>query len=187
MTRSQITSELYQSKEISQVLQKVNPANLREELKQEMFLALCSISDEKFWSLYNSKGVNGVPFYGIYNKNGNAGLRFWLVRCMLNMIYSTSLNQPFFKNFRHQHEELHTDRPDVYTQHVTTEEERNHLEALYDQMESKRAGLTWYENELLNTWTDLNFNQKEISRKTGIPYMSVVKTISVIKQKLRDE
>jgi hypothetical protein len=54
-------------------------------------------------------------------------------------------------------------------------------------MEARRAGLSWYENELLNTWSDLKFNQKEISRKTGIPYMSVVKTISVIKQKLRNE
>ena len=170
MSRDQIISELYTSKEIGQALRKMQPAHLREELKQEMFVSLCSISDEKFWHLHENKA-----------------LKFWLVRCMLNMIYSTGINQPFFKNFRHQHEELHTDRPDVYTQHVTAEEERNHLEALYDQMESKRAELTWYENELLNTWTDLNFNQKEISRKTGIPYMSVVKTISVIKQKLRDE
>jgi len=92
-----------------------------------------------------------------------------------------------FRNFRHQHDELITDRPDIYKEHITTEEEKNHLEALYDQMEEKRSKLTWYENELLNTWTDLNFNQKEISRKTGIPYMSVVKTISTIKQKLRDE
>jgi hypothetical protein len=187
MTRSQITSELYESKEIAQVLRKVHPANLREELKQEMFLALCSISDEKFWTLYNSNGVNGVPFWGIYNKKGNAGIRFWLVRCMLNMIYSTNINQPFFKNFRHQHEELLFDSPDMYTSHVTNEEDNNNLEALYTKLESKRAELSWYENELLNTWSDLKFNQKEISRKTGIPYMSVVKTISVIKQKLKSE
>ena len=182
MTRSQITSELYQSKEIAQILNKVNPPNLREELKQEMFLALCNLNDEKFWSLYNSKAVNGVPFYGIYNNNGNAGLRFWLVRCMLNMIYSTGVNQPFFKNFRLKHEELFIDRQDIIDEKNT-----NHLEALYDLMEKKRAELTWYENELLNTWTDLNFNQKEISRQTGIPYMSIVKTISIIKQKLRDD
>ena len=170
MARNQIISELYTSKEISQALRKMQPAHLRDELKQEMFVSLCSISDEKFWHLYENKA-----------------LKFWLVRCMLNTVYSTGINQPFFKNFRHKHEELYANEPEFYANHVTTDEERNHLEVLFDQMEEKRAGLSWYENELLNTWSDLNFNQKEISRKTGIPYMSVVKTISVIKQKLRDE
>jgi len=40
---------------------------------------------------------------------------------------------------------------------------------------------------LLDTYVELNFNQTEISRKTGIPYMSIVKTISNIKKKIRDE
>lgn len=170
MTRNEIIANLYNSKEIAQALRKMQPAHLRDELKQEMFVSLCGISEEKFWHLHENKA-----------------LKFWLVRCMLNMIYSTGINQPFFKNFRHKHDELFSDQPDIYLKHITTEEERNHLEVLYDLIEEKRAGLSWYENELLNTWTDLNFNQKEISRQTGIPYMSVVKTISVIKQKLRDE
>jgi hypothetical protein len=34
---------------------------------------------------------------------------------------------------------------------------------------------------------DLGFNQREVYRKTKIPYMSIVKTITAIKEKLRDE
>lgn len=92
MSRNEIISTLYESKEIAQALRKMQPASLREELKQEMFMALCNISDEKFW--------------GIYNNNGIPGLKFWLVRTMLNMIYSTGLNTPFFRHFRQKNEEF---------------------------------------------------------------------------------
>jgi adenine C2-methylase RlmN of 23S rRNA A2503 and tRNA A37 len=54
MTRSQIIEELYNSKEIKQALMKMHPANLREELKQEMFVNLCSITEDKFLSIYNN-------------------------------------------------------------------------------------------------------------------------------------
>ena len=183
MTRSQIIEELYNSKEIKQALMKMQPANLREELKQEMFLALCSISDEKFWSLYNSKGVNGVPFWGVYNKNGNAGIQFWLVRCMLNMIYSTGMNQPFFRHFRAKFESI-----DGIEDLVQIEDDsKDYKEKLFNRVEVARKELSWYEDMLLDTYVELNFNQTEISRKTGIPYMSIVKTISNIKKKIRDE
>jgi len=85
MTRSQIIEQLYNSKEIKSALMKMQPSNLRDELKQEMFLNLCAITEDKFWAIYNNNGVDG--------------LKFWLVRTMLNLIYSTRMNQPFFKIF----------------------------------------------------------------------------------------
>jgi hypothetical protein len=78
-SRSDITSELYLSKELSSALNKMKPIELRDDLKQEMFICLCGLNDEKFWSIYNN---NGLP-----------GLKFWLVRVMLNMIHSTKSNQ----------------------------------------------------------------------------------------------
>lgn len=56
-TRSQLIAELYESKEIASALRKMQPASLRDELRQEMFVSLCSISDEKFWSIYNNNGL----------------------------------------------------------------------------------------------------------------------------------
>jgi len=85
-SRSDITSELYLSKELSSALNKMKPIELRDDLKQEMFICLCGLNDEKFWSIYNN---NGLP-----------GLKFWLVRVMLNMIHSTKSNQLFFKHYR---------------------------------------------------------------------------------------
>ena len=169
MTRSQIIEELYNSKEIKQALMKMQPANLREELKQEMFVNLCSISEDKFWSIYNT--------------NGTSGLKYWLVRCMLNMIYSTGMNQPFFRHFRAKFESI----DDIHELVQIEDESKDYKEKLFNQVEVARKELSWYEDMLLDTYVELNFNQTEISRKTGIPYMSIVKTISNIKKKIRDE
>jgi DNA-directed RNA polymerase specialized sigma24 family protein len=169
MTRSQIIEELYNSKEIKQALMKMQPANLREELKQEMFVNLCSISEDKFWA--------------IYNNNGTSGLKYWLVRCMLNMIYSTGMNQPFFRHFRAKFESI----DDIHELVQIEDESKDYKEKLFNRVEVARKELSWYEDMLLDTYVELNFNQTEISRKTGIPYMSIVKTISNIKKKIRDE
>ena len=88
-TRNQIIEELYLSKDISQALRKMQPASLRDDLRQEMFISLCNLSEEKFWNLYE-----------------NNALKFYLVRAMLNMIRSTGMNQPFFRNFRAKFESI---------------------------------------------------------------------------------
>jgi hypothetical protein len=172
MYRNEIISTLYESKEIAQALRKMQPASLREELKQEMFMALCNISDEKFWSIYNN---NGIP-----------GLKFWLVRTMLNMIYSTGLNTPFFRHFRQKNEEFNVNH-EIVNFDSLNEEIQERKEMLFSKIEEGRKQLSWYENTLLETYMDLGFNQKELSRKTKIPYQSVIKTISIIKKKLREE
>jgi len=172
MSRNEIISTLYESKEIAQALRKMQPASLREELRQEMFMALCNISDEKFW--------------GIYNNNGIQGLKFWLVRTMLNMIYSTGLNTPFFRHFRQKNEEFNVNH-EVVNFDSLNEEIQERKELLFSKIEEGRKQLSWYENTLLETYMDLGFNQKELSRKTKIPYQSVIKTIMIIKKKLREE
>lgn len=169
MTRSQIIEELYNSKEIKQALMKMHPANLREELKQEMFLNLCAITEDKFWA--------------IYNNNGFDGLKYWLVRTMLNLIYSTRMNQPFFRHFRARFESI----DDIQELAQVYDDSKEYKESLFNQVESARKSLSWYEDRLLDTYVELNFNQTEISRRTGIPYMSIVKTIANIKKKIRNE
>jgi hypothetical protein len=168
-SRSQIIAELYESKEIASALRKMQPASLREELRQEMFVSLCSISDEKFWSIYNNNGVGG--------------LKFWLVRCMLNMIYSTSMNQPFFKNFRAKFESIEgfDNLADI------EDNSKDEKELLFIKVEQNRKSLSWYEDRLLKTYMDLGFNQTEVSRRTKIPYQSIVKAITIIRKKLRDD
>lgn len=172
MNRNEIISSLYNSKEIAQALRKMQPPQLREELRKEIFLALCSISDSKFWAIYNN---NGIP-----------GLKFWLVRTMLNLVYSTGMNQPFFRHFRQRNEEFSPNHHDA-NYDLFEDKELNIKERLYKQVEEGRKSLSWYENNLLDTYVELGFNQMEVTRKTKIPYQSVIKTIVIIKKKLRDQ
>lgn len=168
-TRSELIAELYESKEIASALRKMQPASLRDELRQEMFVSLCSITDEKFWSIYNNNGIGG--------------LKFWLVRCMLNMIYSTSMNQPFFRNFRAKYESI-----DGFENLAEIEDHSKEAkELLFIKVEENRKTLSWYEDRMLDAYIDLGFNQTEVSRKTKIPYQSVVKAITIIRKKLRDD
>lgn len=166
-SRSELITELYQSKELASALNKMQPAEIRADLKQEMFICLCSISDEKFWAIYE---CNGIP-----------GLKFWLVRTMLNMIRSTGMNQPFYKNFRAKFDSL--EGFDNLTEEL--DESANDKELLFSKIEQGRKALSWYEDRMLDTYMDLGFNQTEVSRRTQIPYQSVVKTIKIIKDKLR--
>jgi hypothetical protein len=93
------------------------------------------------------------------------------------------MNQPFFRNFRAKSDSLEGFE-NIPNQEPDDKEER---EKLFNLIEENRKDLHWYENQLLDTWIDLGFNQKEVYRKTKIPYMSIVKTISAIKLKLKDE
>jgi hypothetical protein len=168
-TRSELIAELYESKEIASALRKMQPASLRDELRQEMFVSLCSITDEKFWS--------------IYNNNGLGGLKFWLVRCMLNMIYSSKPTDYFYRHFRMKFETL---EPLENIQDVL-DNSKEQKELLFIKVEQNRKSLSWYEDRMLEAWIDLGFNQTEVSRKTKIPYQSVVKAITIIRKKLRDD
>lgn len=154
------------SKDISQALRKMQPASLRDDLRQEMFISLCTLSDEKFWNLYE-----------------NNALKFYLVRAMLNMIRSTGMNQPFFRNFRAKFESIE----EIENLEDQIDTSKDQKEILFDLLDSKRKTLCWYEDSLLDQYVASGFNQMEVHRKTKIPYPSIVKTIALIKKKLKDE
>jgi len=165
-SRSEITSELYLSKELASALNKMKPIELRDDLKQEMFICLCSLTDDKFFSIYCN---NGLP-----------GLKFWLVRVMLNMIHSTKSNQLFFKHYRMKYESI-----EGFDNLIEIEDSKEEKEMLFNLIDENRKSLSWYEDRMLETYMELGFNQTEVSRRTKIPYQSVVKTIGIIKKKLR--
>jgi len=144
----------------------MQPASLRDDLRQEMFISLCNLPEEKFWNLHE-----------------NNALKFYLVRAMLNMIRSTGMNQPFFKNFRAKFESI--EEIDNIADQI--DDRKDEKEKLFDLLDERRKDLCWYENTLLDQYVASNFNQMELHRKTRIPYPSIVKTISLIKNKLKDE
>lgn len=168
-TRQNIISELYISKEVNKALSKMQPAQLRDDLKQEIFLILCNLSEEKFWNLYN-----------------NNALKFWFVRTMLNLIYQSRPSESFFKNFRAKFECIDdfNKLPDLLED---VNDNKVDKEVIFEKLELSVNDLHWYERGLLEVYIECKMNKKEVARQTKIPYMSIVNTISVIKTKIKED
>jgi hypothetical protein len=158
MLKNKILAEYWTLKEVNDAFAKMHPEELQYDLKAEVFLVLCEMNEEKL--------------IGMYERNE---LKFYIVRIMLNMIKSDRSN--FYKSYRN------------YTEYVDndTEAEVNFDKLdLVDKLEKNLEGLHWYNKEILKLYAiDFKKNAKELSRKTGIPYMSIVRTINKTKKQMK--
>jgi hypothetical protein len=158
MVKNKILAEYWTLKEVNDAFAKMHPEELQYDLKAEVFLVLCEMNEEKL--------------IGMYERNE---LKFYIVRIMLNMIKSDRSN--FYKSYRN------------YTEYVDndTESEVNFDKSdLVDKLEKNLEGLHWYNKEILKLYAiDFKKNAKELSRKTGIPYMSIVRTINKTKKQMK--
>jgi hypothetical protein len=156
MVKNEIITEYWNSKEVNQAFAKMQPEELQYDLKAEVFLVLCEMDESKL--------------AGMYERNE---LRFYIVRTMLNMIKSD--RSTFYKNYRNFNE--FTDNGKQIESEPTD---------LIERMEKKLEGLHWYHKEILKLYAiDFKKNAKELSRKTGIPYMSIVRTLHKTKKELK--
>jgi len=158
MVKNKILAEYWTLKEVNDAFAKMHPEELQYDLKAEVFLVLCEMNEEKL--------------IGMYERNE---LKFYIVRVMLNMIKSDRSN--FYKSYRN------------YTEYVDNDTEAivdfDKLD-LVDKLEKNLEGLHWYNAAILKLYAiDFKKNAKELSRKTGIPYMSIVRTINKTKKQMK--
>ena len=158
MVKNKILAEYWTLKEVNDAFAKMQPEELQYDLKAEVFLVLCEMNEEKL--------------IGMYERNE---LKFYIVRIMLNMIKSDRSN--FYKSYRN------------YTEYVDNDTEAivdfDKLD-LVDKLEKNLEGLHWYNAAILKLYAiDFKKNAKELSRKTGIPYMSIVRTINKTKKQMK--
>lgn len=135
----------------------MHPVELQEDLKGELFLILAELPEEKLIGLYQAKQ-----------------LRFYLVRVMLNLVRST--DKKFYGKYRnfveYEEREIADEKQSDPTEFIS-----NYFEGLY-----------WYEKELLRLYTfEFNRNARQLSRATGIPYMSIIRTLNKTKQDLKSK
>ena len=155
--RSDILVEFWQSHEVNEAISKMHPIELQDELKSELFLILAEIPEEKLIDLYNKKQ-----------------LRFYVVRIMLNLVRST--DHKFYKKFRNFVEYQPIEKTEVEQMDVTSFV-REHYEGLY-----------WYEKEIFRLYTfEFDCNAKKLSIATGIPYISVIRTLNKTKKELKSK
>lgn len=154
-TRNDILVEFWESKEVNAAIGKMHPVELQEDLKSELFLILAEMPEDKLKDLYKKQQ-----------------LKFYIVRIMLNLVQST--DKKFYKKFRDfveyiPQEKIEPEETDL-TKDVT-----EYFEQLY-----------WYNKEILRLYTfEFDKNAKELSRKTGIPYMSIIRTLNQTKNQLK--
>ena len=155
MDKNKIIEEFWLNDEVNQAFSKMQPQELQYDLKAEVFLVLLEMDNEKLIGLYDRKEI-----------------RFYIVRTMLNMIKSD--RSQFWKKYRNYIE---------YEGKEQAEVEQNNI---IDVMENGIEKLHWYQKEILNLYTfEFNKNAKELSRKTGIPYMSIIRTLKQTKTELK--
>jgi len=85
--RENIISELYKSKDINEAISKMQPIELQDDLRQEVFLLLCEMDEEKLVGMYEQ-----------------GYLKYFIVRTILNMAKSDRSN--FYRKFRQVYQEI---------------------------------------------------------------------------------
>ena len=162
MNRQAIITELYNSADINNAIGKMQPFELQDDLRQEVFMVLCEMEEARLFQMY---------FEGY--------LKYFIVRTILNMAKSDRSN--FHKKFRQVYSEI----PVTYE---VTKEEYN--EDVILRLEKGMEVLHWYEKELLMLYANNGKNLLAISRETKIPYRSLLKTIRkarmLLKYKIRN-
>ena len=155
MDKNKIIEQYWLNDEVNQAFAKMQPEELQYDLKVEVFMVLLEMDEEKL--------------FGLYERNE---IRFYIVRTMLNMIKSD--RSQFWKKYRN------------YTEYEDNEKAEVEQNSVIDIMENGIEKLHWYQKEILNLYTfEFNKNAKELSRKTGIPYMSIIRTLKQTKNELK--
>ena len=155
MDKNKIIEQYWLNEEVNQAFAKMQPEELQYDLKVEVFMVLLEMPNEKL--------------FGLYERNE---IRFYIVRTMLNMIKSD--RSQFWKKYRN------------YTEYKVNEVAEVEDNCIINLMENGVEKLHWYQKEILRLYTfDFNKNAKELSRQTGIPYMSIIRTLKQTKSELK--
>lgn len=155
MDRSKIIAELWESKEVNLAFAKMHPVELQYDLKAEVFLVICEMDEEKL--------------LGMYQRNE---IKFYIVRCMLNMIKSD--RSAFWKLYRNHSE---------YVERDTTERVQNDIEA---KMLKGFEEIYWYNKKIFELYTyEFDCNAKALSRETGINYMAIIRSLKQTKEQMK--
>lgn len=162
MTKNDILSELFLSKDFRSCISKMEPAHLQEDLKGEVMLILCEYNPDKIQELY-----------------AEGKLKFFTVRIILNLIRSKT--SKFYKTYRKQEQNISISENtgDNETPFQLSDEQTN-WERTKQNMESDALdaieSLYWYDKEIVKLYLK-HGNYRAVEEVTGIPFESIYKTV----------
>ena len=124
MNRDSIITELYLSKDINQAIGKMNPYELQDDLRQEVFLVLCEMEEDRLFQMHN-----------------DGYLKYFIVRTILNMAKSD--RSTFAKTFRKVYEEVQDNHHDP-----------DYDDSLVIKLHKSMDILHWYEKEIFALYSE---------------------------------
>ena len=149
---------MYLDKDISQAIGKMQPVELQDDLRQEIFLVLCEMDNDRLMGMWTS-----------------GYLKYFVVRTMLNMAKSD--RSTFFNQFRRS-----------FTEYCDNYEKADEGSEINEEIDSKlkqsMGELHWYEKNVFELYAENGRNILKLSRDTKIPYRSLFKTVTKVKKKL---
>jgi len=158
MKKDTIITQMYQDKDINQAIRKMQPVELQDDLRQEIFLVLCEMDSERLCGMWSS-----------------GYLKYFIVRTMLNMAKSD--RSTFFNMFRKS-----------FGEYCDNYEKADDQSDVHEEMDSKlkksMGELHWYEKNIFENYAENGKNILKLSRDTQIPYRSLFKTVTKVKKKL---
>lgn len=144
----------------------MEPPELREDLKQEVFLAICELSDERFNEIQN--------------------LRHFVVRIIINQIQSS--NSPFYTKYRKLIFQPLAEELEIvdHTDHEEKESRMSHCEAYMDLMKSSGNSSDYYNANILEQYLKVGSTRK-LSKKTKIPFTSIARTVKETREYIKKQ
>jgi len=159
LTKNDIITRFFLSKEFNDAINKMEPDYLRDDLKSEVMLVLCQEDEHFLQELY-------------YREE----LKYWVVRIILNMVKSQT--SPFYNKYRIGTVEL--GELEIVDSDIN---DRLNKELLQEQALKEIDGLDWYEAGLINLYLKLG-NYRAIEAETRIPRQSIYRTIKAACKKI---
>ncbi len=163
-TRNEILIELWKDTDIRDCLSK-QPDYLQDEILSEAFLSMAEKTEKQLNQLRD-----------------DGYIKFYMIKIILNM--ANNKNGKFFRQFRNYVEFIgeHEQGLDYPNENLESGEDT----VIKKKVEAGLAELHWYKGGLIELYVgDYNRNARKLSRDTGIPYSSLVRTLNATKQELK--
>ena len=158
MTSNQIIEEVYKSQWLKDVIEKMNPEDLRQDLKQEAILVLLELEADRVEDMY----TNGM-------------LKYFTIRTILNMIKSD--RSKFFMMYRNYQE--------INLNENLTEDIYKEVEVDIHKIFGNTREQLYEKDMLFHYCYSFDSNALAMSKAIGIPYKTVIRTLNNAKTKAK--
>ncbi len=167
--RDRILSGLYESKELADCIGKMDHRHLHDELKQELFIVLCELPDDKLLGMH-----------------GRGELRYYAVRVILNMINSNTSR--FYKVFRSKALlNMDIDLGNLFNDKFQDNgvQDKIDIEEKENKLLDAVNKLGWYDKGITELYMKEG-SMGKVAKKVGIPKSSVKQTIDRAKKSIKE-